>query len=248
MSTFKRSFQAGSGGEFPTNCSLKPDGVYVLQQAQPTAGAFPDRTQLIAWIRNCVLGDLRTLRVGISVYLADERRFGAAGLAGANFLLAAGCSTALEYLARIFKGDLNSVENVRSYAQAFLTPRYAEVADLLQRVLRNGLIHGSWPKTFCLESDPSTRITVGIGVRPEDPHLAPVPGWPGYSFGINAVRFLEDLESSVNEGFAPWIAECTDNSVLERGAPGLLVVSDDDAARKQVQRIVQWNDESRTSG
>jgi len=248
--TYKRSFKAGPSGDFPPGTTLRPAGVYVLQEEQPVAKPLANRDQLVGWIQRCVLGDLRTLRIGIAHYLSDEQALGAAGLAGANFLLAAGCCNALEYFARIFHGTSNSVDNVRAYAARFLKdPRYQQVAGMLQRVLRNGLVHGSWPKVFCLESDKENRILVGVSAHPNDPHLTPVPAWTGNSLAINSTRFLDDLHESVASGFASWIRDEADDGVLERGAPGLLLISDgDDLGRNEFQQVLEWNRLARGSG
>jgi hypothetical protein len=241
----RRRFTAEADGTVPRGQTLVPSGVYVLQEAQPSSRSFPSRESLVAWIKNCVLGDLRTLKVGISVYLSDPARFGSARLGGANFLLASGCATALEYFARIYNGDLNAVENVRKYAGDFLrdvNPRYLQVAEVLQRILRNGLVHGSWPKTFALKSAQHSRVTVGIGVEPNDVHLAPIPGWKGLSLGINASRFLQDLETSVETGFEPWLLQRSPEAALARAAPGLLVVSPGDRLEKEIAVVARWND------
>jgi hypothetical protein len=240
----KRRFTAEPDGTLRQGQTLVPGGVYVLQEPQPSSGSFPTRERLAAWIKNCVLGDLRTLHAGISVYLGDPKRLATAGLAGANFLLASGCATALEYFARIYNGDLNAVENVRAYARDFLrgiNPRYSQVAEILQRVLRNGLVHGSWPKTFALKSAEHARVTVGIGVEPDDVHLAPIPEWKGASLGINAARYLKDLEESVETGFEQWLLHRSPDAALTRAAPGLLIVSAGDHLEKEIALVNHWN-------
>ena len=129
------------------------------------------------------------------MYLADEKRFGRAGLSGANFFLAAGCCMALEYFARIYHGSDNALENVRQYTKQFLKPlnsRYEDACDLLWDAYRNGLIHNSWPKS--ISTEPSNtgefiKVGMGVGVEPHDPHLALVSGHPENTFAINAVRF-----------------------------------------------------------
>lgn len=244
MSAIKRRFRTNENGEIPAGCKLEANTVYaVVPDSPPAANGFKDKEHLVSWIRNCVLGDLRTLRVGIQQYHADPDRSGMEGMGGGNFLLASGCCLALEYFARIFNGPDNAVDNVRRYAERFLKPinvKYVDVGVLVWRVFRNGLIHGSWPKSIRIESEIGGQIMVGVGVEPGDPHLAPVPGWSGNSLALNAMRFLEDLEASVEGGFAEWVLKSTD-PVLERGAPQLLILHKADGVQKEIQRVLQWN-------
>jgi hypothetical protein len=244
MSKIKRQFTTTAVGAVPPGVRLEPNTVYaVAPRTPPAARSMKDRDALVSWIWNCVLGDLRTLRAGINVYLADEGRAAESGLAGANFLLAAGCCLALEYFARIYHGSDHALENVRQYTKEFLKPinlRYEEACDLLWRSFRNGIIHSSWPQTICIESDTSDRIEVGVGVKPDDAHLSPDPGYSGKTMIVNAVRFLEDLEVSVKPSFADWIRKSSDDAVLERAAPRLLIVKEGDPAREQLRRVMQW--------
>jgi hypothetical protein len=57
------------------------------------------RTDLATWIEFCVLGDLRTLLAGVDTYYASPSHLSIDGrpLGSANFLLVAGCCSALDY-------------------------------------------------------------------------------------------------------------------------------------------------------
>jgi hypothetical protein len=210
------------------------------------------RDKLVSWVRSCVLGDLRTLRAGIEARRVDKNNAIENGLGGANFLLAAGCCMALEYLARIFYGKEDALSNVRGYIKKFLSPinaRYEEVCDLLWRSFRNGIIHGSWPQPICVKGNNDERIVVGVGNDLDDPHLAPKQGDSRNTLVVNAVQFLKDLERSVEEGFAPWVLAGEDDAVLERAGPRLLEINENDPiARRQLDQVVKWNTEARSSG
>jgi hypothetical protein len=56
------------------------------------------RTELVTWLDSCVLGDLRTLLAGVDAYYAMPSHFSTDGrpLGSANFLLVAGCCSALD--------------------------------------------------------------------------------------------------------------------------------------------------------
>jgi hypothetical protein len=242
-----KRFKTNANGEIPAGCKLDANAVYALvRDMPPAASTFSDKQQLIDWINNCILGDLRTLRFGIQTYLADSNRDVKNGLGGGNFLLASGCCLALEYVARIFNGGNNAEVNVKRYTEKFLKPinnKYADVSGLMWKVFRNGLVHGSWPQSIEIEAENGQKIRVGVGVEPSDPHLAPERKWSGPSLALNAITFMEDLEASVERGFAQWILDTTD-PVLERGAPRLLILHKDDQVQLEVQRVLEWNSSS----
>jgi hypothetical protein len=60
------------------------------------------------WIDACVLGDLRTLVHGIDAYYAspDYRTADGRPTGAGNFLLVAGCCSAIEYLGHVYAGRL----------------------------------------------------------------------------------------------------------------------------------------------
>jgi len=251
MSKVKWRFKTDANGQVPESCRLAPLTEYmVAQKTPPAARPIESRDKVISWI-DCVLGDLRTLRAGIEVRNRDDGQAAVDRLSGGNYLLAAGCCMALEYLSRIYYGRDDALSNVRRYVKDFLVPingRYGEVYDLLWRSFRNGIIHGSWPQAICLKGDESKRIVVGVGVEEDDPHLAPSPGDNRDTLVVNAVRFLDDLERSVEEGFARWLRECKDDSVLERAGPRLLEIRlGDKAARCQFDLVIKWNSEHKGS-
>jgi hypothetical protein len=159
---------------------------------------------------------------------------------------------ALEYLDRILYGKEDALSNIREYIKKFPSPinaRYEEVCDLLWRSFRNGIIHGSWPQPICVKGNNDERIVVGVGNDLDDPHLAPKQGDSRNTLVVNAVQFLKDLERSVEEGFAPWVLAGEDDAVLERAGPRLLEINENDPiARRQLDQVVKWNTEARSSG
>jgi hypothetical protein len=196
-----------------------PAGRYVVCEDRPLkTSALKSRKQLAIWIDRCVLGDLTTLLDGIR--LAERNRL-RRKRGGGNFLLAAGCCMALEYMAFVYTGEENATSSVRRYAKAFLTPidpRYGQVAELMWRSFRNGLVHGSWPQPIESLAEPGLLIRVGVGNELADEHLAPIDG-AGLSFGVSAPRLLRDLKRSFRPAFRHWILHEAPDSVLKRGGP-----------------------------
>jgi hypothetical protein len=142
------------------------------------------RTDLATWIESCVLGDLRTLLAGVDTYYASSSHLSIEGrpLGSANFLLVAGCCSALDYFAFLFKGGGSDEANVKAFVERFVQPtdsRYREVGLILWRCFRHGTVHRSWPKRILIEGDPSFSVTTGAGNEATDPHLGPSPGFPG---------------------------------------------------------------------
>lgn len=221
-------------GRLPAEIVLDPDCSYIVckDAPLPAAGKLPSRQYLVDWISNCVLGDLRTLERGISAVEAAKTEQGLPpGMGGGNFLLAAGCLTAVEYLGGLLLPDADALTATRKYAQRFLGPvdaRYSKVWDLVWRVFPNSIAHGSWPQSVIIRNDPSRRLRLGVGNARSEPHFAPYPGMAG-SLVISAPRFLDDLEMSVKNGFSRWILEEADDDILARAAPQLLEVSERDS-------------------
>jgi hypothetical protein len=88
------------------------------------------RTDLATWIESCVLGDLRTLLLGVDSYYASSFHVSIEGrpLGSANFLLVAGCCSALDYFAFLFKGRGSNEANVKAFIERFLQ-RCSPAAD-----------------------------------------------------------------------------------------------------------------------
>jgi hypothetical protein len=82
------------------------------------------RTELATWIESCVLSDLRTLLAGVDNYYASPSHLSIDGqpLGSANFLLVAGCCSALDYFALLFKGGRSDEANVKAFIHRFLHP------------------------------------------------------------------------------------------------------------------------------
>jgi hypothetical protein len=246
----QRSFKATKTGGLPSDTDLVPNEHYAIPpRAGEPVSPFDDREKLIAWMRDAVLGDLRTLERGILTYLGNPAAPSNNGFAGGNYLLASGCFLALEYFAQVYRGKDDATANVRSFTSEFLkfNTRYVEVGDVVWRAFRNGLVHGGWPKVLSIEGMPSETIELMIGVRPDDPHLAPFSGQPN-SFCLNAVQLLRDLETVVNGEFARWLRETADD-VLNRGAPRRLEISSGFAdGIRQFELIRQWNGHAAKAG
>lgn len=230
-------------GRLPQDTRLRPDTAYTIciDWNPSFARRVESPPKLAKWITDCVLGDLRTLRLGIETkdritVVAKDKPLG-----GGNFLLAAGCCTALEYMAWIYVGGGDALSNVRRFLADFMSPidkRYIEFMDLLWRSYRNGIIHGSWPQHICIEGNEDDQIVAGANTSLDGDHLAPSGRKDYPSLEISSVRFLEDVERAVYEGFVPWILKNADDQVLDRAGPRLLVVSRGDGAGvKQVHRL-----------
>jgi hypothetical protein len=185
------------------------------------------REWIVGWITDCVIGDLRRLDKGISVVEAAKTEQGLpAGMGGGNFLLAVGCLIAIEYFGLILCPNLDATMATRQYAKKFLEPvddRYPKIWELLWRTFRNGMAHASWPKKAFIEGNPSRQLILAVGNLRSDPHLAPLPGESG-SLAISAPRLLDDLDTSVKNGFSHWILTGADDGVLMRAGPQLMQI------------------------
>ena len=182
------------------------------------------REQVVEWIDGCVLGDLRTVILGIQ---EREKRGETQFLGGCNFRLAGGCCEALEYFGRVYDGKGDTTAYVRRYAEKFLNPiddRYVKVWPILWDSFRHGIVHTSWTKPVCLEGS-QVEITVGANVSPDGDHLEPASDiGTRKSFVISSYRFFCDIERSFHEGFRDWILHESDDSVLKRAAPQTLMI------------------------
>lgn len=206
---------------------------------------MPIRTgnELIKWIDGCVLGDLRTLRLGIDGRASNESPSRLLG--GGNFLLASGCWMALEYFSRIYEANGDAVSKVRKYVDQFLVgvnSRYAQVGDLLVRAFRNGMIHRAWPKAISIEGDSAAPVKTGVGIAPDDEHLEPARDRSDDTFVINARRFFDDLERSFDEGFKDWIlSEATSDAFGRASAEHLQISPGDMICANQLNCVRSWN-------
>ena len=180
------------------------------------------REQVVEWINGCVLGDLRTVILGIQ---ERERRGKTQFLGGCNFLLAADCCEALEYFGRVYGGKGDAAAFVRRYVEKFLNPiddRYIKVWPLLWDSFRHGIVHTSWTKPVCMDGS-QEKITVGANISPDGDHLEPGSDLvASKSFVISSYRFFCDIERSFCEGFRDWILNKSDESILKRAAPQTL--------------------------
>ena len=107
-----------------------------------TLPPIQSRADLAAWIDSCVLGDLRTLLVGVDADYASHSPVSAEGrpLGAANFLPVAGCCSALDYFAFLFTGGGSDEANAKAFIDRFLQPvdsRYREVGLIIWRCFRH---------------------------------------------------------------------------------------------------------------
>ena len=227
---------------------LEPREDYVICVDAPPgpAGRMPSRQAIVDWIEGAILGDLRTLIIGI-----QEREKLVQGtslvrlLGGCNFLLASGCCMALEYLSQVYGKGTNATAATHKYVEDFLAPiepRYLQIFGVLWSSFRNGLIHGSWPQVVGAAGDGGRRIAVGANNSLSGEHLQPTEQHQGDNFVISSHRFFNDIETSFDQRFRDWILSDADDGVLERAAPRLLAINPGDMPRQaEFAVIVQWN-------
>jgi hypothetical protein len=227
-----KSFTTDGTGQIPSGVELVANQEYrATPPPDPPSREFDSKDKLLAWMRNSVLGDLRTLLAGIDLYLADPSGRSAASFGGANFLLASGCFLALEQFARTYTGKHDATASVRDFTKQFLIPidaKYGATLVILWRAFRNGLVHGGWPKVVSIEGE-SLELTLSVGVDPRNPHLEPLPN-NKHSLCLNGRTLLSHLQQAIGPGspFETWFNTTTDD-VLARSAPRALVISSGDA-------------------
>ncbi|MFZ1745332.1 MAG: hypothetical protein WBO24_18175 [Nitrospirales bacterium] len=233
----KSQFTTDKQGLVPAKVSLFPSTTYRAEPPErKTVKRLSEIDELVCWIKECVLGDLYTLELGIKTQMAQpDTRLG-----GGNFLLMAGCLMALEYVARIYWSDKNALTCVRNYTSKFLVPingRYLRSTEILWRAARNGMLHGSWPQRVAFQDDPQ-EYKFNIGNELDDPHLTRVDD----RINISAPQLLRDIEMSVRNGFFQWLGESSNSSALDRGQPRVLEISNADAAgNKGLKEILSWS-------
>lgn len=209
------------------------------------------RAELVTWIESCVLGDLRTLLVGVDAYYASPTHVGQDGrpLGAANVLLVAGCCSAIDYFAFLLNRGSSDEARAKTFIDTFLGPvdsRYCEVGLLIWRCFRHGTVHRSWPKRIILEADASSAVVTGAGTEANDPHLVPSPDVAGDSVLVNGRQLLLDLTRVCECTFRDWILTQSSDDVLERANPqDLLVRVGDTQALRQVETVNRWNREYR---
>ena len=211
-------------------------------------GPISSREEIVSWIDSCVLGDLRTLRLGIDGYYAraDHRAPDGRALGGGNFLLVAGCCLALDYFGYIYHGGGSDEANALAYIEKFLVavnPRYSEAGLLMWRCFRQGTVHRSWPKRIYVENDPKSQLILGADSAAGGLHLNPDPSLEGESFIVNGRQLLADIEVSFNfdRGFRRWILDESPDQAIERANPQALVLRPGDRrAMAQLANVRSW--------
>ena len=216
---------------------LEPSAKYVICEDAPVSPAkgMESREEIVKWIEDCVLGDLRTVILGI-----EERRKGdktqSPALGGCNFLLAACCCMALEYFGQVYGRGTNATESVEKYTKKFLipiVPEYEEFWPIFWRSFRNGIVHGSWPQRIRMQGSPEEeQIAMRANNSPNGDHFDRASDRSDESFAISSDRLFHDIERSFREGFRSWILNDSDDEILERAAPRLLEIKESDAKGK----------------
>lgn len=243
-----RSFRTDEKGQPIGLGDLDPHTDYILSVDVDVCAArrMESRQEVVDWIEGAVLGDLRTLLVGIRERERTEGVQRPRPLGGGNFLLTAGCVMALEYLAQVYGQKNNATDAVRTYVDDFLRPvneRYSQVFNVLWTCFRNGIVHGSWPQVVCVQGDPTTRIRVGANPDTDGDHLGPASEWEEPSFVVSGARLLADIEASFDCGFRSWVLEMSDDDVLARAAPRLLELNHGDTRRIRQLRVIRgWSE------
>ncbi len=224
---------------------LEPSTKYVVCKKLPVgpAKSMESRQKIVNWIDRCVLGDLRTMALGIKEREERNKKGEAESptLGGGNFFLAAGCCMALEYFGQVYGEGKNATESVQKYVEKFLKPidaRYIEAWPILWRSFRNGIVHGSWPQVICLVEGSEEKIAVGADNDPDGDHFKPASNYQGKSFAISSYRFFQDIECSFREGFRDWILQDSDDGILERAAPRLLEIKGSNSEGKKAFKYV----------
>ena len=213
----------------------------------PTA-PLKSRADVTGWLEQCVLGDLRTLRVGIEAYHAADRKASLDGrpLGGGNFLLAGGCCLAMRYFGALLNSGTTDADHVEAYCERFLVladPRYAQVGGLLWRCFRDGIVHGGWPKAIYPEGQPECRIVSGVGTGRGGLHLAPDHSIERPTFIVSAHQLLADLECSYDRGFRRWLLEESDDGVVNRANPEPFPIpTGSKKLREQFDLVCSWRD------
>lgn len=224
---------------------LEPSAEYVICEEVPVppAGKRESREEIVRWIDKCVLGDLRTVVLGVQ---ERKKRGKPQLLGGCNFLLAGCCCMALEYLGQVYGEGENGTERVQKYVRDFLAPidsRYEQFWPILWRSFRNGILHGSWPQRINMRDYPEEkRIAMRADNSLDGDHFKRDSDRLGRNFAISSARFFRDIEHSFYAGFRSWILKDSDDGILERAAPRLLEIKESYAKGKmafeQIEQIV----------
>jgi hypothetical protein len=245
-STFPRvtDGKTDKNGQLKPKKKLDPSTKYVICKEVPVgpAKSIESRQKIVDWIDGCVLGDLRTMVVGMEERKEKNTKGEAESpaLGGGNFFLSAGCCMALEYFGQVYGKGKNATESVQKYVEKFLKPidaRYMKAWPIIWRSFRNGIVHGSWPQVICMEGF-EERVAIGADNDPDGDHFRPASNYQGKSFAISSYRFFQDIERSFHEGFRDWILQDPDNGILERAAPRLLEIRGGNSEGKKAFKYV----------
>lgn len=242
----------GNGKLIQPSKHLEPKTRYVLfgDVLVRPAKTMLSREEVVKWIEECVLGDLRTVMLGIEERKKKDKRGKAESpaLGGGNFLLTSACCGALEYFGQVYGKGTSATESVQKYVEEFLNPidsRYTKVWPILWDSFRNGIVHTSWTNPVRVEGC-KEQIAIGADNSPDGDHLEPASNHTGKSFIISSPRFLYDIECSFKrkEGFRDWILNKnkSDEGILERAAPQILEIKSSDTKRKEAfEKILKMN-------
>lgn len=205
----------------------------------PTIRTYAD---LVSWIDNCVLGDLRTLLKGVDEYyrLGEDRR-AAEHLGAANFLLVAGCCSAIDYLGKVGCAKGNDESRALAFISDHLAkvdPRYDRVGRCIWTSVRHGTVHRSWPTR--LEAPGAPPIILAVGGESIDPHLRAEVRATDVVFYLNGRLFLADLERACREHFFPWLEMHLAEDLLERARPQRVNAKGNTLLLNELDTIRSW--------
>jgi len=154
-----------------------------------------------SWVEDCLLGDLRTFRLGIELNRACPELGPSLGrsLGGGNFSLSVLVTTAIEYLARLYCGDswwrpneYSAGLNVARFTRAFFSGYSRLIPITLWQTVRNGLHH-----MFQARMDYRQRaFTFAFGI--DDARVSCISkSGTGLHVQINSLEYLDALERAV---------------------------------------------------
>lgn len=174
----EKKITTGVDGHLPSHVVLDPQTDYLIcrEETPEVLKALKNCEAIVDWIDQCMLGDLRTLCLGIRASEESQQSQSPRCLGGGNFLLAAGCCMALEYFGQVYGQGSDATSRAKKYTEDFLKMidiRYVQVFGLLWRSFRNAIVHGSWPQGVCIQGQRQAWLAVGANNSATGDHLGP---------------------------------------------------------------------------
>jgi hypothetical protein len=168
-------------------------------------GRDPSRGDTIrwSWLWDCLLGDMRTMLVGIRHYQQSATRQIADGvrLGGGNLSVPILVTTGLELISRLYKGargdpyHYNAYENVRAFVEACFPAASRRMPWLMWTAVRNGLHHAFRPPSV---SDGHTTVSFSFVVE-RGPSVVVRPRNDSFYIIISAPDLVHVLEGAFEQ-------------------------------------------------